>query len=163
MKKRTKLGLPPSQRVHDQGPWQEKVGIAVDMIAVLERHFHPELDRDAIAERVIGHARTALGPRPFASFVSESEVDMRDGRGPERTDVGGPAGILRVIVDYAEIDREDAEVESFVDVVQKALADLPEVSRWKAVMIKEGGPGEKPIMHLVKNPDFGRLRAPIHP
>ena len=93
------------------------------MVLHLERHFHPVESRDEIHQRVIQHARAALGASPSLDFHKVMDVDL--GNGVESTETMSTPGIFRLVLDHAGFDRTDPLApETFMEVVQKTLARL---------------------------------------
>lgn len=164
MKRRTKLGAPPSQRgashgpdlqVTGHGPWQEKVQMVVEMIVIMEKHRRPELDSDAIAERVLKHARVALGLESTDRLHKMVSIESGDESDAKVQETANAAGLIRVVADYARISRDDAiATESFMDAVQKSLKKLPNVPRWEMQTLRDSS--GSPVVQFVpvETPDL---------
>ncbi|MHB1210353.1 MAG: hypothetical protein ACYC1I_11715 [Acidimicrobiales bacterium] len=89
------------------------------------RHMHPADDLPDIRARVIQIARDALSPADSSKFRQRQPVALDGRKAPEMTNLVSPAGIFRMVIEFARIDRMDpVAAESFMDVVQKRLEEL---------------------------------------
>lgn len=104
------VGKPP----HDMKSWQGKVRHATDLVYAMTRHVDSK-DPVTIRTNVIKVAREALGPAESRKFHRRHQEE----------DVVSSAGLYRLIIDDAKIDRMNPfSAESLMDVVQKRIQEI---------------------------------------
>ena len=96
----------------DQVGWRANISKATRIVASQFDRAH--VDRDTIREKVLGHARVALGDLPGAAIHRPDEAPSGDGEGTEPQECLNSAAIFRLALGLDPINRRDARATETV-------------------------------------------------
>jgi hypothetical protein len=101
-----RLGSSVASPRENQVGWQVKIGKATRIVA--SQFDRSVVDRDTIREKVLGHARVALGDLPGDATQRPDEAPTGDGARTEPLERLNSAAIFRLAMGPVPGDRRDA-------------------------------------------------------
>jgi hypothetical protein len=108
----SRLGASVVRPRDDQVCWRAKIGKATRIVA--SQFDRSVVDRDTIREKVLGHARVALGDLPDSAIHRPDEAPAGDGEGTEPQECLNSAAIFRLALGSDPANRRDARATETV-------------------------------------------------